>query len=106
MSAREEDAYPSSFISEGRTVSIVGNVSIPLVGGVPVDVLVAVPWGFAGSACTGRALALDPRTGICSGKFLSELALDEGGCDTVYLLPFWDAYAADPVPFSSFVASV
>jgi len=100
---------------------MVGNVSIPLVGGVPVDELVAVPCGLAGSACTGRALLalLGPSVWvwvwvcICSVEFLSELALDEGGCDddtTLYLLPFRDAYAVadpDPAPFSfGFVASV
>jgi hypothetical protein len=89
---------------------MVGNVSIPLVGGVPVEELVAVPWGLAGSAWTGRALALAlwPSVWICSEEFLSELALEDGGCDTVYLLPLWVACAVlDPVPFSfSFVASV
>jgi len=74
---------------------------------VPVEELVAVPWGLAGSACTGRALALGPSVWICSVEFLSELALEDGGCDTEYLFPFWDACAVDPVPFSfSFVPSV
>lgn len=104
---RKRDAYPSSFISEGRTASIVGNVSIPLVGGVPVEELVAVPCGLAGSAWTGRAPALELSVWICSVEFLSELALEDGGCDTIYLLPFCGACAVDPVPFSfGFVASV
>jgi hypothetical protein len=81
-------------------VSIVGNVSIPLVGGVLVDELVAGPWGLAGSACTGLALGLEPRVWIWSREFFSELALEEGGWDTLCLLPFWDAYAVDPAPFS------
>ena len=71
---------------------MVGNVSIPLVGGVPVEELVAVPCGLAGSAWTGRALALalgPPSVWICSVEFLSELALEEGGWDMLYLLPLF-----------------